>query len=68
MKALLGSQDLWDLVEEGYQKPREALTNQQRKFWKKDKKVLYFIYQSIDESAFEKIVAAITSNQACDIL
>ncbi|XP_073112278.1 uncharacterized protein [Elaeis guineensis] len=70
MKALLGSQDLWDSVEEGYQEPREgeALTNQQRESRKRDKKVLYFIYQSIDESAFEKIAAATTSKKAWEIL
>ncbi|XP_073116165.1 uncharacterized protein [Elaeis guineensis] len=70
MKALLRSQDLWDLVEEGYQEPREgeALTNQQRESRKRDKKALYFIYQSIDESAFKKIAAATTSKQAWEIL
>nr|XP_010943412.1 uncharacterized protein LOC105061152 [Elaeis guineensis] len=70
MKALLGSQDLWDLVEEGYQEPREreALTNQQRESQKRDKKALYFIYQSTDESAFEKIAVATTLKQAWEIL
>ncbi|XP_073109561.1 uncharacterized protein [Elaeis guineensis] len=70
MKALLGSQDLWDLVEEGYQEPREgeALTNQQRESRRRDKKILYFIYQSIDESTFEKIAVATTSKQAWEIL
>nr|XP_019702336.1 uncharacterized protein LOC109505004 [Elaeis guineensis] len=74
MKALLGSQDIWDIVERGYEEAREAytLTVQQREVLrdkrKKDKKALYFIYQAVDESAFEKIAAATTSKEAWEIL
>ncbi|XP_029123320.1 uncharacterized protein [Elaeis guineensis] len=74
MKALLGSQDIWDIVERGYEEAGEAdtLTVQQREILrdkrKKDKKALYFIYQVVDESAFEKIAAATTSKEAWEIL
>ncbi|XP_073111813.1 uncharacterized protein [Elaeis guineensis] len=74
MKALLGSQDIWDIVERGYEEAGEVdtLTVQQREVLrdkrKKDKKAFYFIYQAVDESAFEKIAAATTSKEAWEIL
>ena len=74
MKALLGSQDIWDIVERGYEKVREGdtLTVQQWEVLqdkrKKDKKALYFIYQAVDESAFEMITAATTSKEVWEIL
>ena len=67
MKALLGSEDAWDVVENGYTEPKriDGLTNAQKdalKYLQKDKKVLFFIYQGVDEStAFEEIANATTS-------
>ncbi|XP_077222978.1 uncharacterized protein LOC143856599 [Tasmannia lanceolata] len=74
MKALLGSQDLWDVVENGYTEPENesALTNAQKEalktLRKKDKAALYLIYRALDEGTFEKVVAATTSNEAWDML
>nr|XP_029118029.1 uncharacterized protein LOC114913563 [Elaeis guineensis] len=74
MKALLGSQDIWEVVEKGYEEPqddraqmaaqRTALVDQR----KKDKKTLYFIYQGLDEAGFEKVACATNSKQAWEIL
>nr|XP_010936114.1 uncharacterized protein LOC105055817 [Elaeis guineensis] len=75
MKALLRSLDVWDLVEDGYMKPIEdevMLTQEQKKqnkeLKKKNKKVLYTLYQSVDEDTFEIITGATTSKEAWDLL
>ncbi|XP_074347608.1 uncharacterized protein LOC141686474 [Apium graveolens] len=60
MKVLLGSYDNWEIVESGYGEPvnEAALTNAEKMILKetrkKDKKALYTIIQSIDDSTFEK--------------
>ncbi|XP_017613524.1 uncharacterized protein LOC108458629 [Gossypium arboreum] len=73
IKALLGSQNCWDVVEEGYVEPeneaaKAALTNEEKRVLKearkKDKRVLFFIFQGVDESTFEKISDVKTSNEA----
>ncbi|TYK12007.1 copia protein [Cucumis melo var. makuwa] len=74
MKALLGSQDVWDIVSNGYEEPesdaalnqaqREALQNTR----KKDQKALTIIHQAIDDNNFEKISRATTAYQAWQIL
>ncbi|KAH1040054.1 hypothetical protein J1N35_041797 [Gossypium stocksii] len=75
MKALLNSQDCWD-VEEGYVKPKNAvaeatLTNEEKRVLKearkKDKR-LFFIFQGVDESTFEKISDVKTLKEAWEIL
>ncbi|KAG8487883.1 hypothetical protein CXB51_018569 [Gossypium anomalum] len=77
MRALLGSQDCWDVVEEGYVKPKNAaaeatLSNEEKRVLKeackKDKRALFFIFQGVDESTFENISDAKTSNEAWGIL
>ncbi|KAL4312664.1 hypothetical protein GQ457_01G025820 [Hibiscus cannabinus] len=77
MKALLGSQDCWGIVEKGYVEPEnttaeEALTNEEKRILrdarKRDKRALYFIFQVVDESTFEKISDATTAKQAWEIL
>ncbi|PIA46477.1 hypothetical protein AQUCO_01500193v1 [Aquilegia coerulea] len=74
MKALLGSQDVWDTVERGYDEPESEASLQPNELTllkdsrKKDKKALFLIYQSVDESAFEKISSASTSREVWDIL
>ena len=69
MKALLGSQDVLDIVNNSYeesksdatlsQAQRETLQNTR----KKNKKTLTIIYQVINDSTFEKIFGATTSHQ-----
>ncbi|KAA0026211.1 reverse transcriptase [Cucumis melo var. makuwa] len=74
MKALLGSQDVWDIVSNGYEEPesdatlnqahREALQNTRKKY----QKALTIIHQAIDDNNFEKISGATTAYQAWQIL
>ncbi|XP_042009130.1 uncharacterized protein LOC121757690 [Salvia splendens] len=77
MRVLLQSQELWDIVQDGYTEPasqeaEDALTNNQknalRDARKRDKKALFNIYQGIDETTFEKVSATTTSKQAWEIL
>ena len=74
MKALLGSQDAWEVVEEGFEEPTNTTgyTAAQIKVLKemrsKDKATLYMLFRAVDESGFEKIVSATTSKEAWDIL
>ncbi|KAK4253218.1 hypothetical protein QN277_010548 [Acacia crassicarpa] len=74
MKALLGSQDVWEMVEKGYNEPQEGATLSQaqrdslKDSRKRDKKALYLIYQGLDEDAFEKISKATTAKEAWEKL
>ena len=74
MKALFGSQDNWDVVENGYDEPAntDGYSNNQLNALKtiraKDKAALYLLYRAVDESEFEKISNAISSKEAWDIL
>ncbi|KAJ4702077.1 Retrovirus-related Pol polyprotein from transposon TNT 1-94 [Melia azedarach] len=77
MKALFGAQDVWEVVEKGYNEPRDdvaisVLTQAQRDTLKdsrkRDKKALYVIYQALDDDAFEKISNATSAKQAWDKL
>lgn len=74
MKVLLGSQNLWEIVEYGYDEPDSDATlnenqrNALKNVRKKDKKTLFFIYQGVDEGTFEKISDAKSSKPACEIL
>ena len=77
MRSLLSSQDLWDLVENGYEVPSspqdesrlsEAQKNTLKDSRKRDHKALFLIYQGIDDATFEKISSATSSKQAWEIL
>jgi len=77
MKALLGSQDVWDIIEKGYNEPADdaafaALTPDQKTTLKdsrkRDKKALYLIYQALDDDGFEKISSASSSKEAWEKL
>ncbi|KAJ4788299.1 polyprotein [Rhynchospora pubera] len=74
MRALLGAQEVWEIVEDGYQEHADttALTVAQARTLKenrkKDKTALYIIYQAVDESGFEKIAGATSSHEAWNTL
>ena len=73
MRALFASQDLWELVEDGFEEPTDEnefnRLNQAEKDLlkssrKKDSKGLVFLYQSAHESVFPRIAATKTSKEA----
>ncbi|KAA0032274.1 putative gag-pol polyprotein, identical [Cucumis melo var. makuwa] len=66
MKTLLRSQDLWDLVEQGYADPDDEGTLRENR--KKDSKALVIIQQAVHDSVFSRIAAATTSKQEWLIL
>ncbi|XP_038878102.1 uncharacterized protein LOC120070273 isoform X5 [Benincasa hispida] len=74
MRALLGAQDEWEVVQEGLEEeaPIANMTANQLRAIKEmcmeDKTTLYLMIQVVDESGFEKIVGAKTSKEAWDIL
>ncbi|KAK2975599.1 hypothetical protein RJ640_003036 [Escallonia rubra] len=62
VKTLFKSQELWDLVENGYaDQDDEAKLRETRK---KDSKALFFIQQAVHETLFSKIAAVETSKDA----
>ena len=73
MKALLGAQDVWEVVEKGHKEQDDvALSQDQRNALrdsrKRDKKVVYLIYQVVDKNSFEKISNATTTKEAWEKL
>ena len=77
MRALLTSQDLWELVEDGFEEPEDgqafnALTQTQKYFLKsnrkRDSKTLFYLYQVVHESIFSRIAATKNSKEALDTL
>ena len=77
MKALFASQDLWEIVEDGFEQPADEnefnrLTQAKKDLLKsnrkKDSKALVFLYQAVHESVFPRIAAAKTSKEAWQTL
>lgn len=77
MKALFASQDLWEIVEDGFEQPADEnefnnLTQGEKDLLKshkkKDSKALFFLYQAVHGSVFPRLVAAKTSKEAWQTL
>ena len=77
MRALFVSQDLWELVEDGFVEPVDeqafnALTQAEKDLLKnnrkKDAKALFYLYQAVNESVFPRIAAAKKSKEAWETL
>ncbi|XP_022041412.1 uncharacterized protein LOC110943991 [Helianthus annuus] len=68
MRVLLESQDLWNIVEDGFQalgtNPSEDAIAAHRESTKKDRRALHIIFQSVNETVFERIAMAKTSKDA----
>ncbi|KAI0510499.1 hypothetical protein KFK09_011101 [Dendrobium nobile] len=74
MRVLYQSQELWEIVESGFQEPEverdlnQRLLQELKENRKKDRKALFFIYQAVDEIIFERISTAKTAKEAWDTL
>ncbi|KAG6402581.1 hypothetical protein SASPL_134778 [Salvia splendens] len=71
MKTMFKSQELWDLVKNGYTEPNPApvVPDQQlRETRKKDAKALFFIQSALDDDIFPRISAANSAHEAWEIL
>ena len=64
MKALLGSQDAWEVVKKGFEEPKDTTGYTAAQ----NKATLCMLFRAVDESGFEKIVRATTSKEAWDTL
>ncbi|CAI8600638.1 unnamed protein product [Vicia faba] len=74
MKALLGSLDVWEVTNDGFEEPSNTTTNTaaQNKALKEtranDKTTLYMLFRAVDESVFKKIAGSTMSKEAWDTL
>ena len=62
IKTLLGAHDVWDVVEKGFIVPKSKATliaaqkENLKDLKKKENKVKYLTFQSLDEDTFEKLL------------
>ncbi len=68
MKAYLGGEDVWDVIEKGTEGVGATTDKQKHEAKVKDKRALSFIYQGVDDANFEKIARATTAKEAWEIL
>eukprot|EP00253_Pinus_taeda_P012253 PITA_12253 len=73
MRAMFSYQDLWELVEDGFEEPADEnevdrLTQAEKDLLKSnrknDSKARVFLYQAVDQSVFRRIAASKTSKEA----
>ncbi|KAK2977170.1 hypothetical protein RJ640_000421 [Escallonia rubra] len=73
-KAILGLQDVWEVVDNGFTEPQSeaALSATQKEALqatrRKDQKALAIIHQSLDDAMLQKVANATTSKNAWEIL
>ncbi|GKC82250.1 retrovirus-related pol polyprotein from transposon TNT 1-94 [Tanacetum coccineum] len=69
MSTLFKSQELWELVKNGFPDPKPAEPDQAlQDNRKKDAKALFFIQSALDDNIFPRIASSSTFNQAWEIL
>ncbi|GMI75664.1 hypothetical protein like AT3G21000 [Hibiscus trionum] len=71
MKTMSKSQELWDLVENGYEEPDPAPTEPDQRLrenQKRDAKALMLIQSALEDDIFSRISVTDTSKQAWEIL
>ena len=75
MKTLLISQDLWEIVEEGFEVKKDEkgkdiaeTSDEKKENKKKDAKALYLIQQSISDKIFPRIIRASSAKEAWGFL
>ena len=74
MKVILGSQDVWDIIDKRYTKPKneEIFPSNEKevllKTRKKDQQAPTLIHQCLDDGMFEKVGDATTSKEGWKIL
>ncbi|XP_019442233.1 PREDICTED: uncharacterized protein LOC109346948 [Lupinus angustifolius] len=72
MKAIFGFQEVYEIIQNGYQEIEDDANEAQRtifrEFKKKDCKTLFLIHQCVDGANFEKIAGAKTAKEAWDRL
>ena len=70
MKTFFCSQDLWDIVDEGFTIPEDTSTlnaNQKKELKEnkqKDSKALFFLQQAVEDSIFPRIMGATSAKDA----
>ncbi|XP_058217017.1 uncharacterized protein LOC131327914 [Rhododendron vialii] len=73
MKAILGSQDCWEVVEKDYEERDDSTLNATeknalQKLRTKDKNALTLIHQGLDDSMFEKVASETTAKKTWEVL
>ncbi|KAJ0442660.1 hypothetical protein HanIR_Chr16g0811961 [Helianthus annuus] len=67
MKVLFQSQDLWNIIQNGYEESSSS-SNQKEPKELKDKTAPFLIFQTVDDIIFERISVAESSKEAWDTL
>ncbi|GAV58017.1 DUF4219 domain-containing protein [Cephalotus follicularis] len=74
MKALLGSQEAWNIVKKGYDEPENerALNQNKKNTFQKNRKLdqhaISIIHMGLDECMFVKVASATKAKEAWEIL